>query len=127
MLQTVNPAIHRSRANSYFNLARGEDAIRNLDLAIEKEPQDEGLLFSRAFVWTAMMKNPQKGIEDCTRALAINPQSADALLLRADSYGDLGDSGKAEADEQMAERYEPGCISRWREESDESVEENEEE
>lgn len=127
LLQTANPAIHRSRANSYINLARGEDAIRNLDLAIEAEPQEEGLHFNRAVVWTMLMENPQKGVEDCTRALAIEPEYVGALMLRADSYRDLGDSERAAADEQQAERYEPGSVSRWREEIDEAVEENEEE
>lgn len=59
-------------------------AERYFFMAVELQPNFPAAFIGRARMWLAM-GNPQRCYNDCTRAMALDPQNTEPLLLRARS------------------------------------------
>lgn len=82
------------------------NALKDLDIAIEREPNDPGLFLIRGSIWNAMMDH-QRAIVDFTRNIELDPQSFEGYSYRGAARSMSGDKEKAIADYNEAIRLNP--------------------
>jgi len=88
------------------NQADYEAALREADAGLALEPDDPALLEEKGTIYY-MLDDPLSAREWLEKALAINPQAADALFVRGLVRAELGDAEGAAADQAAAIALDP--------------------
>lgn len=97
----------KSRGNSAFKRGDFEMAERYYSQAIRTNDGCPAYFCNRALSRIKLRKF-EEAVEDCTRALQIDPVSIKALLRRGHSHLEMGSLGKAVKDFDSVQRLEPG-------------------
>ncbi|KAI4736649.1 TPR-like protein [Aureobasidium sp. EXF-12298] len=83
----------KEEGNSYFKSGKYEQAVETYTSALEIDPQNRGtnskILQNRALCYTKL-KEWQKAIEDCERALKLDPSYTKARKTKAKALGESG-------------------------------------
>lgn len=98
-------ALHRTgRASALRAVERFDEALADLDRALELHPEFIWALVQRGATRHRMDHPPADVLDDLTRALRLDPQHVWALATRADVYRSLGryDEAAADADHAVA-------------------------
>lgn len=84
----------KEEGNTHFKSGRYQRAIDVYNTALEVDPNNKGtnskILNNRAMCWTRL-KQYQKAIEDCDRAVQLDPTYTKARKTRAKALGESGD------------------------------------
>jgi tetratricopeptide (TPR) repeat protein len=76
------------RANVSLVYARFDEAISDLDRALELNPRDTKALTTRGYTF-GMLSRHEEAISDLDRALELNPRDTEALRVRGEIYGKM--------------------------------------
>ncbi|KAH0367597.1 TPR-like protein, partial [Aureobasidium melanogenum] len=83
----------KEEGNNYFKSGKYEQAVETYTSALEIDPQNRGtnskILQNRALCYTKL-KEWQKAIEDCERALKLDPSYTKARKTKAKALGESG-------------------------------------
>ena len=72
-IQPEVAGLYEARATAYMYAGQHDDALADYSLAIELDPNDPGLWRQRAHTHTiAPTPQPEKGVEEATRAIELN-------------------------------------------------------
>lgn len=102
-LDPDNAVAYNNRGSIYIVLGRTDEAISDLNKAIELKAEVAnpykhlGNIYKEQGDYT-------KSIQFASKAIELNSEYKDAYLLRAEVYRLLGETEKAEADEEMAKK-----------------------
>lgn len=102
-LDPDNAVAYNNRGGIYIVLGRTDEAISDLNKAIELKAEVAnpykhlGNIYKEQGDYT-------KSIQFASKAIELNSEYKDAYLLRAEVYRLLGETEKAEADEEMAKK-----------------------
>ncbi len=96
-------------AEALTNLERFEDAIKQIDEAIEMAP-DESVAYTLRARLKMIEEDVKSALADLNQALRLNPQDVIALMLRARLHLAEDDMGAAKADVETALLLSPGLI-----------------
>ncbi|KAI5200793.1 TPR-like protein [Aureobasidium subglaciale] len=84
----------KEEGNGYFKTGKYQQAVETYSSALEVDPQNRGtnskILQNRALCYTKL-KEWQKAIEDCERALKLDPSYTKARKTKAKAMGESGD------------------------------------
>lgn len=80
-------AFYVMRANIYRRLKKYSQAINDLNIATQIEPQNTSNYFQRAYIYTEVKKYAM-AISELDRILQIDPQSRQALVEKIDIYSE---------------------------------------
>ena len=83
-----------ARAVTKLNLGEYESALRDLDAALELDPDNAGALHSRG-VARGNLGRPADAIEDFDRSLRLDPGNLEALAARGAAHDNLGQYDRA--------------------------------
>lgn len=116
----VNPLdflYYSERAEVYIKLKELDKAIKDLDKVVELQPEHILGYWARAqyyidFRWNSGspeydMKMIKKAIEDCSKAILINPKNSDLYITRRGAYEIIGDLKNALIDCNSAIKLSP--------------------
>lgn len=102
-LSPNNATAYNNRGSIYIVLGRTDEAISDLNKAIELKPE-----VANPYKHLGDICKDQgeytKSIQFASKAIELNSEYKDAYLLRAEVYRLLGETEKAEADEEMAKK-----------------------
>ncbi|KAF7822638.1 TPR repeat-containing thioredoxin TTL1-like [Senna tora] len=96
----------RARGNDLFNSERFTEACSAYEEGLRRDPANSVLYCNRAACFFKL-RQWDRAIEDCNRALQIQPNYAKALLRRAASYNKLEKWGEAIKDYEVLRRMLP--------------------
>jgi tetratricopeptide (TPR) repeat protein/energy-coupling factor transporter ATP-binding protein EcfA2 len=96
----------KARAELHLHEGQPVDALADVELAVEKDPDDVELLVLRARALVALERAPEALVE-LGRALARVPASVEFLAIRARAYDALGRREEALVDLDRAVELEP--------------------
>ena len=89
-IQPEVAGLYEARGTAYMYAGRHDDPLADYSHAIELDPADPGLWRQRAHAHTiAPTPQPEKGVEDATRAIELNPDHAMEYGHRAISLTQL--------------------------------------
>ena len=83
-----------------------EAALREVEAGLTLAPDDPDLTAEKGIIYYTL-DDPLSAKEWLDKALALNPQSADALFVRALTRGEMGDAEGAAADRAAALALDP--------------------
>jgi len=79
--------------------------LSTLSVYAEQEYDSQALRYLKSSILNLMNGNYKKAIEDSTRVIKIDPDSAVTYVIRARAYYELGDMDKAIADSTLAIKH----------------------
>ncbi len=91
--ETQNPELNLARARIYLATGKAQKAKADLDVYLAQNPND-----ARAFINRAATRFPadMKGaVDDCSRAITLDPENKNAYFLRGLARYELGEKEKA--------------------------------
>lgn len=90
---TKSKTLNLLRARIYLALGKSTEARKDLDIYLETNKDDARALINRAgTLFPADMKGV---VEDCNKAIALEPDNKNAYFLRGLAFYELGQKGKA--------------------------------
>lgn len=100
------------RANAYAKLKRYEDAITDLNKAIELDPRYAAVWNNRGVSY-GMLDQPSRAIADLNRAIELDPDYPGAWFNRGVAQNELGYPEKAVGDYSRAIELDPNYAHAW--------------
>jgi tetratricopeptide (TPR) repeat protein len=97
-----------NRAFSGRALGRTDDALRDIDRAIELSPLSAELYVNRGYIKQHDMDDPRAAINDYSRALSLSARNANYYLFRASALQSIFDFELACKDYELAKRLRSG-------------------
>jgi tetratricopeptide (TPR) repeat protein len=94
--ETQNVSLNLSRARIYLALGKSSDARNDLDIYLNKNPDNARALINRA--GTRFPADMKGVVEDCNEAISLEPDNKNAFFLRGLAFYELGQKEKACAD-----------------------------
>jgi len=91
--ETRNTALNLTRGRIYLALGKSKEAKADLDIYLDKNPDDARALINRA--GTRFPADMKGVLEDCNKAIALEPNSKNAFFLRGLAFYELGQKEKA--------------------------------
>ncbi len=91
--ETQNTTFNLSRARIYLALGKSAEAKRDLDVYLEKNEDDARALINRA--GTRFPADMKGVVEDCNKAIALEPDNKNAYFLRGLAFYELDEKEKA--------------------------------
>ncbi len=88
---------YQAIAIANIRMGNGEEAVKNIDLALEQEPENPRFHYHKGAI-LFQNKEYDNAIESLSRAITIDPTYAPAYTLRAGVYEQLGEEEAAGAD-----------------------------
>lgn len=107
----INPSnvnILYARAKLLQDLGKVDDAIKEYEDMITKNKTCDQCLYNLGAVYLELRKEPGKAIDYFNRAIAINPNYADAYFARGYAYAKLNNKKSAKADYETCLSLSPG-------------------
>lgn len=95
-----------SRASSYRDLGRFDDAIRQYDLAVRLQPQNPDLFFLRGVAFD-LAGQPEAAMRDIDHAIQLEPNVAQFFTYRAEMHQEAGRFDEVVQDYDRAAQLEP--------------------
>ena len=96
-IQPEVAGLYEARGTPYMYAGRHDNALADYSLAIELEPNDPGHWRRHSHAHTiAPTPQPEKGVEDATYAIGLDPDHHMGYGHRADSSYPAADAGLAE-------------------------------
>ncbi len=101
------------RAKVRVSKDRNEEAVADLDRAIELEPELAEAWRERGYV-RSRLKDYERAIADLSRALELDPDDASAWFHRGYTYGRKNELGASVADMSRCLELDPLYVKAWR-------------
>lgn len=103
---------YNNRGAYFISLNKSEEALADLNRAVELAPEYSGARNNRGLVYS-QMGDHRKAVEDFTRVIRFEPDFPDVYVNRGFEYRLLGDHSKALADFDQALRLKPANASAY--------------
>lgn len=85
--------LNLTRARIYLALGKSKEAKADLDVYLEENPNDARALINRA--GTRFPSDMKGAVDDCNRAITLDPENKNAFFLRGLAEYELGEKEKA--------------------------------
>lgn len=102
------------RSTSYMHMSQFDLALSDLNKAISIDSNEASYYHNRSVVYFVKAKTRQskedliKAFDDMTKAIELNPDSAESYAIRAMFYDEMGNDNKANLDRKKAEELRGG-------------------
>jgi tetratricopeptide (TPR) repeat protein len=105
VLAPGDPVVLRNLGGAYARVGQTTRAIEVLDRSLSQAP-DPLAHYYRALAWRAS-RQPARAIDDCRRAITLNPGFADAYYVLGEIRSAAGETAEANAEFQKFLRFAP--------------------